>query len=225
MKLRHGLFAALFMAVVVPTVALAGGMFQYPAVTLPLTGAETVPADTNLGSGLTPQTETITINQLRGSYNGTNSVRNVNVGGTPAIQSTDGNDSTPVATEVYIGELSVNTAGTATGACVMNGSVASGNYKVGLASSAGAVLATSASTAMTGTDTYQCAAFTTAYSIVPGVYYLLSFYDNNTARYNTFAVGKFGASKQTAQVYATGFTTITPPTTFTTALAPIGGLY
>lgn len=47
--------------------ALAGGMVtnQYPAVTLPLTGNETLPADTNLSQGLNPQSEAITISQLK----------------------------------------------------------------------------------------------------------------------------------------------------------------
>lgn len=162
------------------------------------------------------------------SINGlTASPRNINVGGTAAQLAADGNDSTPAATEVYIGEMWVPTNITPTGACVMNGSVASGNFKVGVADgTSGVVLATSASTAMVGTDLYQCAAFVTAPTLIgPKSYDLLLIYDNATARYNTFAVGKFGASKQTGQVYATGFTTITPPTTFTTALAPIGGLY
>lgn len=35
------------------------------ATTLPLTGSETIPADTNLGSGINPATEVITTAQLR----------------------------------------------------------------------------------------------------------------------------------------------------------------
>jgi hypothetical protein len=45
-------------------------------------------------------------------------------------------------------------------------------------------------------------------------------WDNTTARFNAHTFGDFGASKQTGQVYATGFTTITPPTTFTAANKP-----
>lgn len=49
------------------TAALAGGMVtnQYPAATLPLTGNETIPADTNLSQGLNPQSEAITIPQIK----------------------------------------------------------------------------------------------------------------------------------------------------------------
>lgn len=52
------------LAIGIITAALAAGMFQYPAVTLPFTGSETVPMDTNLSSGRYPQTETATMNQV-----------------------------------------------------------------------------------------------------------------------------------------------------------------
>lgn len=154
------------------------------------------------------------------------SPRTFHVGGTAAQIAADGNDSTPVATEVYIGEILVTSNAVLTGLAVFNGSVASGNMKVGLADSNGVIVATSASTAMSGTDAYQRVPFTATYNAYgPATYYALLFIDNGTARYNTFAVGTFGAAKQTGQVYATGFTNITPPTTFTTALAPIATLY
>jgi hypothetical protein len=147
-------------------------------------------------------------------------------GGMPARVSTDGTDATPVATEVYIAQVFISANMSVTGVAVMNGSVASGNIKVGLADSTGAVVATSVSTAMSGTDAYQRIAFTAPFSAVgPATYYVLEFVDNNTARINCHTFGDFGASKQTGQTYATGFTTITPPTTFTTALGPIASLY
>ncbi len=154
------------------------------------------------------------------------SPRLCHTGGEPAIATTSGTDTTPVATEVYIAEVFIPANVTVTGVAVFNGSVASGNIKVGLASSAGAVLATSASTAMSGTDAYQRIPFTSSYAAKgPATYYALQFVDNNTARINTHTVGSFGASKQTGQVFATGFTTIAPPTTFTTAQGPIASLY
>lgn len=156
----------------------------------------------------------------------TASPRLVHTGGSAPQVSTAGTDATPVATEVYIAEVFVPCNMTVTGLAVMNGSVASGNMKVGLADSTGAVVATSASTAMSGTDAYQRIAFTATYAAKgPATYYALQFIDNNTARVNMHTFGNFGASKQTGQTYATGFTTITPPTTFTTALAPIASLY
>ncbi len=135
-------------------------------------------------------------------------------------------DQTPVATEVYIAEVFVPADARITGVALYNGSVASGNVKVGLANSSGAVLATSASTAMSGTTVYQRVAFTAGYDAVgPATYYVLSFIDNNTARMGALTVGNCGAAKQTGQVFATGFTAVTPPTTFTTALGPVAGLY
>lgn len=160
--------------------------------------------------------------------NGTQvSPRTVNSGGAPAMAAADGTDSTPVITEVYLAELLVPCNMLVTGIANFNGSVASGNLKVGLFSAAGAVLATSASTAMSGTDSYQLVPFTAALNVLgPGTYYGGLFIDNTTARFNTWPVGKFGGAKQTGQVYATGFTAITPPTTFTAAsLPPIMGLY
>lgn len=154
------------------------------------------------------------------------SPRNFHTGNSPAKVSTDGTDSTPVITEVYIAEVFVPADCSITGVANFNGSVASGNIKVGLADSTGAIVATSASTAMSGTDAYQRVAFTAPYAAQgPATYFVLLFVDNNTARVNTHTIGNFGAAKQTGQVYATGFTAITPATTFTTALGPIASLY
>lgn len=150
----------------------------------------------------------------------------VHTGGIPARVSTDGTDATPVITEVYYGQVFIHANMTVTGVAIFNGSVASGNYKAGLFNSSGVLVATSASTAMSGTDAYQRTPFTATYAALgPGTYYVGLFIDNTTARYNTHTFGDFVAAKQTGQVYATGFTTITLATTFTTALAPIASLY
>lgn len=150
----------------------------------------------------------------------------VHTGGMPARVATDGTDATPVITEVYYGQIFISANMTVTGVAIFNGSVASGNYKVGLFNSSGALVATSASTAMSGTDVYQRVAFTATYAALgPATYYVGLLIDNTTARYNTHTFGDFVAAKQTGQVYATGFTTITLATTFTTALAPIASLY
>jgi hypothetical protein len=76
-------------------------------------------------------------------------------------------------------------------------------------------------TAQSGTDAYQRVPFTAAYSeIGPGTFYILAQFNNTSARFNTHTLGNFGASKKTGETFDT-FTTITPPTTFTTALGPI----
>jgi hypothetical protein len=150
----------------------------------------------------------------------------VNAGGTSAVLAADGNNSTPVITEVYISEIFVFCNMLVMGVAVFNGSDVTGNIKVGLGSSAGAVLATSAATAGSGTDAYQLVPFTATYNALgPARYYILTFYSSGTARYNTFAVGKHGVGVQTAQTFNTGFTAFTPPTTFTTVVGNIAGLY
>ena len=147
-------------------------------------------------------------------------------GGNPAMASTDGTDATPVITEVYYAEIYIGSNATLTGIKNFNGSVASGNIKVGLANSSGVIVATSASTAMSGTDAYQTVPFTATYAAVgPATYYALLFVDNTTARFNTHTLGGFSAGKVTGQTYATGFTDFTPASTFTTALGPIQTLY
>ncbi len=161
-----------------------------------------------------------------GGVGGQISPRSVNAGGGSAVLAADGNNSTPVITEVYISEIFVPVNMLVTGVAVFNGSDVTGNIKVGLGSATGAVLATSVATAGSGTDAYQLVPFTATYSALgPRTYYILTLYSSGTARYNTFAVGKHGVAVQTGQVFATGFTAFTPPTTFTTVVGNIAGLY
>ena len=157
---------------------------------------------------------------------GTASPRLCHTGGTAAAAAADFTDQTPVNTEVYFAEVYIPTNCTVTGVSIFRGSVSSGNFKMGLADSSGAVVATSASTASSGTDAYVDVAFTAPYSAKgPGTYYVLAFYDNGTVRANAHTIGRFVAGKQTGQTYSTGFTTITPGSTFTTALGPVATLY
>jgi hypothetical protein len=144
----------------------------------------------------------------------------------PARVSTDGTDTTASTTEAYIcvvfvpGPASV----TLTGIPVFNGSANAGNIKVGLADSSGKIVAQTASTAASGTDPYQDVPFTAAYSAVgPATYYVLLQNNNSSNRFNLHTFGRFGASKKTGEALGT-FTTITPPTTFTTGLRPIATL-
>lgn len=169
------------------------------------------------------------------------SARNINTGAQGAQLAADGNNSTPVVTELYVAELYVPATVLTTGVGVFAGSVWSDNFKVGLYDAAGILLRATASTAgNTTADAYQRvawatdgagAAATTLVLIGPGTYFLGLCLDGTTSRYNTFAVGNFGAGKITGLVYATNFAaagtalTITPPTTFTTALGPMAGLY
>lgn len=157
----------------------------------------------------------------------TRSPRLCHTGGIPAQVSGDGTDTTPSVTETYIAEMFVPGPGsvTVTGISLFNGSAVAGNVKMALADSSGNVVASTASTAQTGTDVYQRVAFSTAYSAVgPATYYVLLQHNNTGNRFNSHTFGDFGASKKTGETFGT-FTTITPPTTFTTALGPIASLY
>jgi len=158
-------------------------------------------------------------------------------GGAPALLAADGVDSTPVATEIYVAELFVPFTVLATGIAVMNGSVSSDTVKVALFDANGVLLRAGASTAASGTDTYQKHAFATGPTgaaattlVVPtGTYYVALMINGTTNRFNTWGVGVFNAGKITGATYSTAFVstsmTITPPTTFTTALGPIASLY
>lgn len=184
------------------------------------TGAVTITPATTVTGAITPT------GGVAAAGGFTASPRLVYVGGyTPALVTTNA-DATPVATEVYIGEVFIPANCTVTGVAVLNGAADSDDMKVGLANSAGAVVATSAATTQSGTDAFQRVPFTATYAAKgPATYYVLLIFDGNTSRYQTHTAGNFGAAKQTAQDFATGFTTITPPTTFTTLLAPVAGLY
>lgn len=164
---------------------------------------------------------------LTGTPASTSIAKSSNSCNVPATISTDGTDTTPVATTFYYAQTLVSGNAVVTGVSVFNGTVASGNIKVGLARFDGTIIATSASTAMSGTDAYQAVAFTAPIIVSgPATYYILLFVDNTTARFNTHTLaGTCTTGTVTTQVYATGFTNFTPATTFTTAVGPIGSLY
>jgi len=155
------------------------------------------------------------------------SPRGIFIGQQPALTTSDGNNSTPVTTEVYVSEIFIPCNMTITGVTLFNGSDVTGNVFVGLASADGTPIAAakSAATAGSGTDAYQRVPFATAYEAVgPATYYIQVAYSSGTARYNTHTLGNHGVLVQTAQTNGT-FTAFTPPTTFVTNVSNIGGLY
>lgn len=171
------------------------------------------------------------------------SVRGIHTGGAVPVNTADGNNSTPVITEIYIAEMFVPFPCLINGLAFFAGSVNSDNIKLALYDANGNIVCATASTAgNTTADAYQripiasefqtTAGTATAGSqafLAAGTYYLAAILDGTTSRLNTFAVGNFGAGKITGAVYATAFATtslsVTVPTTFTTALGPIGGPY
>lgn len=130
------------------------------------------------------------------------------------------------ASDAYIAEIWIPANVTLTGLAPYNGTVASGNLKVGLFNSTGTKVASSASTAMSGTAVYQRIAFTAPYAALgPATYYAGLMFDNATARFYTHAVGACGTQDQPSQTFATGFTNITAPTTFTNNAGPLISAY
>lgn len=165
-------------------------------------------------------------------------------GGTAPQVSTDFTNATPVITELYVAEIFVPASCAVTGINVFNGSDVTNNTKVGLYDVGGTLLASSVTTAGSGTDAFQKIPFAyeflssatgakTAWStplvLSGGTYYIASMFDGTTTRYNTHTIGSFGAGKITGLTYATAMDTaaltIAPPTTFTTALGPVAALY
>lgn len=153
------------------------------------------------------------------------SPRLCHTGNVVPMAATPGTDTTPVTTETYIAEVFVPANCTLTGVSIYNGSAVAGNMKVGLANSSGVVVASSASTAVSGTEAYQRVPFSATYAAKgPATYYVLLQNNNTSNRFRSHLKGDFGASKKTGETFGT-FTTITVPTTFTASLAPIASLY
>jgi hypothetical protein len=154
--------------------------------------------------------------------------RCIHTGGVTVTQTTDGNDTTPVITETYIAEVFVPANMSITGIAIFNGSaVGTDKLVAALYDSTGAVVANSALAGVTatGTDTFQRLPFTAPYSARgPATYYVGLQVNGTTYRFNSHIAGNFGASKKTTELFGT-LTTITPPTTFTTAVGPIASLY
>lgn len=224
MNIRKTLAAAALLVVGLAGISYAQGLFPgFPSATA-LTGNECIPADTNLTRGQTPATECISPDMLN-NWSGVQSVRNDNTCGTPALNSADGTNATPVVTEIYYAEMHVAGGGLATGIANFNGSDATDSVKLGLFDGNGVLLASTADTQVVGTDVYQRVPFVTAVTIGPGTYYIGAKYDGNTSRYNALTVGHCGAWAVTGQTYAAAFANVTPVTTFTTAVAPMAGLY
>jgi hypothetical protein len=154
--------------------------------------------------------------------------RGVHSGGITATQVSDGNDTTPSVTETYICEVIIPANMTITGIAFFNGSAVGTDKLVGiLFNSAGVVVANTAlaGTTATGTDAFQLIPLTATYAAKgPATYYIGLQVNGTTYRFNSHILGVFGASKKTGETFGTP-TTITAPTTFTTALGPIASLY
>lgn len=154
------------------------------------------------------------------------SPRCTHTGGTPVKASTDGTDVTPAVTEEFVCEVFVQQPMRITGLALFNGSAVGGNVVVALYNKAGTKVANSAlaGTAQAGTDTLQRIPFTGTYDALPGTYYVGVQFDSTSARVNCHPIGNFGTTKKTGQTFGT-ITALTPPTTFTASVGPMGSLY
>lgn len=139
---------------------------------------------------------------------------------------TDGTEVTCVATTTYIAQMFVPARMTITGFSLVNATAVAGNLTVGLADSTGAPITTakSATTAASGTAAYQRVPFATAYVANPGTYYVQLQCNNTGTKFRAHTVGDFRTTSQTGGTYGT-IASFTVPTTFTTAVGPVGSLY
>lgn len=154
------------------------------------------------------------------------SPRCIHTGGRGAISGTDGNDTTPVITETYISEFYVPEPMLFTGAALLNGSAAAGNVTVWLTDYLGAQVrgSKSASTAQSGTNTYQKIDFGTPVTLYQGSWYLCVQFSSTSARFRSYTFGVHGGGKATGQTFGTSHS-ITAATTTTANLSPIASFY
>lgn len=148
------------------------------------------------------------------------------VGRVAPVAVTSGTDTALVATETHICEVFVPVNTTLTGVKWLGNGSSTGNVQFSLATSAGVPItaAQTASTATTTTANYQTAAFVTPYvALGPRKYFILM--QNSAANHAQMIIlGNFGSSVKTAETFGT-FTTVTPPTTFTTVTCPYMDTY
>ena len=149
--------------------------------------------------------------------------------GTMADVSTYGADTTNVNTEAYVSAILVPCNVSVTGISVFNGSAVAGNIKAYLFASDGTTaIGATASTAQSGTDAYQRMALVGGPIAVkgPATYYIAVTGDTNggTQKFNLHTLGEGPAWKETGLTYGT-LASITPVTTFTTAVGAVASIY
>jgi hypothetical protein len=141
------------------------------------------------------------------------------------MTTTTGTDTTPVITEEYVAEVFVPVNHQSTGVALSTARPCPATSPAILYDSNGGIVASTASTAQSGTAAYQKAAWTAPVNLKgPAKYFIGVQIDNTTARFRSHILGNFGAAKKTSQTYGT-LTTLTPPTTFTTNLGPVADIY
>jgi hypothetical protein len=139
-----------------------------------------------------------------------------------------GTDAVHVAGSVYVAEIYVPEAMTATGVAVLNGSTVGTDKLIGaLFSSTGAAVRTSALAGATtsGVDSFQSLAFTSAVLLSPGRYFIGLQCNGATDKTRRIAASTYlNRASVTAGVFGT-IAAITAPTGQTADAGPIGFLY
>lgn len=135
-----------------------------------------------------------------------------------------------VTTDTYFCEVFIPVNTTLTGVAILNGHTtsASQNMFVGLANSAGTIVASSnTTTAQSTADLYQQIPFTATYQAVgPSKYYIAVQGSATTGYIATHTRGNYGAALKTSETYGTFVTTASySSTTFTTAQGPLADTY
>lgn len=158
----------------------------------------------------------------------TPSPRGFHTGGVPAIATTSGTDSTPVLTEMYLAELAAPLRTLATGIALFCGSVDTGNIFAALYDANGVLLDITGAIAGAVTTGYQRLPFLNGVmDLQPGSYYVAVMFSSTAFRFRSHTVGNMGAGKLTGQtngVFPASLQGLLP-STFTTVLGPLAGLY
>jgi len=136
----------------------------------------------------------------------------------------------PVAGTLYISEIAVEHSRPVNGICMLNGgTVGTDNHIFFIYDYAGNLLGQTAATLAAGTNQYQCQPLLTPIEISGLRSFFIGFQSNGTtALVQKYVTGQLGLSEQAGSQTGTSGTiptTITPPSSFTTATGPLGALY
>ena len=146
-------------------------------------------------------------------------------GEAPPPTATTGTDTTPVVTETYFSRVFLPANARITGLALLNGSAVAGNITGYLYDADGAVVASTASTAQSGTAGYQSVALSAPVDAIgPAVYFVGWQFNNTSARFRTHTLGVFTTQKTTGGTYGTA-PAMTPAGSFTTGVGPICSTY
>jgi hypothetical protein len=162
---------------------------------------------------------------VRGGIRSKGDVRVFHTGEVSPTTTTTGTDTTPATTVTYFARVFVPVNALLTGVSLLNGSAVAGNVTAILYDADGVALATSASTAQSGTAAFQAFPFSTAIDVQgPGRYWVAFQFSSTSARFRTHTLGVFPTGSATGGTYGT-IPAITPTTTFTTAVGPVASTY